>query len=37
MDPFKIAYLKCIIVIVHDNSVRVTSFRITSILIVLRV
>lgn len=37
MDPFKIDYLKCIVTVVYDSSVRVTPLKITSILIVLRV
>lgn len=31
MGPFKTGYLKCIIIFVCDNSVRVTAFKITSI------
>ena len=37
MGPFKTGYLKCIIIFVCDNSVRVIAFKITSILTVLRV
>lgn len=36
MGPFKIDYLKCIITIVYDSSVRVTPLNITSISTVLR-